>query len=86
MPQSLIEAMARGKIVIGSDSVAIRDLIKDKENGYLFQFNNPRDLARVIDLALSDSPKKIKNNAKKSVQDFNWNKVINKIEKTLRGQ
>ncbi|MBI2057046.1 glycosyltransferase family 4 protein [Candidatus Pacearchaeota archaeon] len=38
MPQSLVEAMAREKIVIGSNSLAIRDLIKDGDNGFLFEF------------------------------------------------
>ena len=53
MPQSLVEAMAREKIVIGSNSLAIRDLIKDKENGFLFEFDNPKDLAKKINEALS---------------------------------
>jgi glycosyltransferase involved in cell wall biosynthesis len=79
MPQSLIEAMAREKKVIGSNSIAIRDLITDKQNGYLFEFNNPKDLARIIDEALIDSSK-IAKEAKKSVEKFAWNNVINQIE------
>jgi len=82
MPQSLIEAMAREKIVIGSDSIAIRDLIRDNHNGYLFEFNNPRDLARKINLALKGN-KEIAKNAKKSVEDFSWPKVIEKINKEI---
>lgn len=84
MPQSLIEAMARGKIVIGSDSIAIRDLIKNKKNGYLFEFDNPKDLAEKINIALEKNNKKIKDNAVKSVKDFNWKVVINKIEETIK--
>jgi len=80
MPQALIEAMAREKIVIGSDSIAIRDLIKNKENGYLFEFDKPKSLAHTIDMVLSENSKTIKKNAKKSVQEFNWSKVIGKIE------
>lgn len=83
MPQSLIEAMARRKIVIGSDSVAIRDLIKNKENGYLFEFDNHRDLARVIELSLSEDSEELRKNAERSVAEFNWEKVIGKIEKEL---
>jgi len=84
MPQALIEAMARERIVIGSDSIAIRDLIKDKENGYLFEFDNPKSLAHTIDMALSKDSKAIKKNAKKSVQEFNWSKVIEKIEGVIK--
>ena len=81
MPQALIEAMARGKIVIGSNSIAIRDLIKDKENGYLFEFNNPKSLAEIIDLALEKNTlnNKIKKQAKDSVKDFEWKNIIKKI-------
>ncbi len=82
MPQALIEAMSRGKIVIGSDSIAIRDLIKDKKNGYLFEFDNPKDLAEKINQAIknNNTNKVIKRQAKLSVIDFAWNKVIQKIE------
>jgi len=80
MPQSLIEAMAREKIVIGSDSIAIRDLIQDNKTGYLFEFDNPKDLARKINLAISAKHSNIKKNALKSVQGFNWAKVMDKLE------
>ncbi len=82
MPQSLIEAMARRKIVIGSDSIAIRDLIQDKKNGYLFEFDNSQDLAHKIDLALENNKanEKIRHNASKFVEKFRWDKVINRIE------
>ena len=82
MPQGLIEVMSRGKIVVGSNSIAIRDLIKDKQNGYLFQFNNPKDLAEKIDFALKKNKQNntIKKQAKKFVEQFSWNKIIHKIE------
>ena len=82
MPQALIEAMARVKIVIGSNSIAIRDLIKNNLNGYLFEFDNPRSLAKTIDFALKNNPqnKKIRNQARLFVEKFSWSKVISKIE------
>lgn len=83
MPQSLIEAMARKKIVVGSNSLAIKDLIKDKKNGYLFKFNDPKSLAETINLALKDNSKTIKLQAYEFVKEFNWNKVIEKIEKVI---
>jgi len=78
MPQGLIEAMARGKIVIGSDSVAIRDIIKDNQNGYLFEFDNPKDLAEKINLAVNNN--KISKQARKSVEKFDWRIIIQQIE------
>lgn len=85
MPQSLIEAMARGKIVIGSDSLAIRDLIKDKKNGFLFEFDNPKNLAEKIDFALNLKDRKIQNNAKTFSKQFHWDKIIKKYVEVLRG-
>jgi len=79
MPQGLIEAMSRGKIVIGSDSVAIRDIIQNKKNGYLFEFDNPRDLAEKINSAIKD--KEIGKQAKKSVEKFDWRIIISQLEK-----
>lgn len=83
MPQSLVEAMAREKIVIGSDSMAIRDLIKNKKNGYLFEFNNPKSLAKAVDLALSENSKEIRKSAGNFAKEFNWKKIIDKIEKAI---
>jgi glycosyltransferase involved in cell wall biosynthesis len=80
MPQSLIEAMARGKIVIASDNLGTRDLIVDGENGYLFAVGNEGDLANKINLIPED---KIGKNAKKSVEQFSWNKVMKKIEELI---
>lgn len=87
MPQALIEAMARKKIVIGSDSIAIRDLIKNGENGYLFEFDNPKSLAERINYVLSLKNKeseRIKNNAGKGVEQFAWGKIIDKIGALIR--
>ncbi len=84
MPQSLIEAMAREKIVIGSSSLAIRDLIKDKENGFLFEFDNPKDLAKKINEALEQKNSKMQKQAKKSVENFSWEKAIKKIVEVIK--
>lgn len=79
MPQSLVEAMARGKIVIGSNIPAIKDLISDKKNGYLFEQGNEKDLVKVINYVLSKNNSLIKHNANNSVRQFSWNIIIKKI-------
>ncbi len=83
MPQSLIEAMARKKIVIGSNSMAIRDLIINNHNGYLFEFDNPKDLAKTLDKALSGKSQKIKINAERFVRQFKWETIVDKIENLI---
>jgi len=84
MPQALIEAMARGKIVVGSDSIAIRDLIKDGKNGYLFEFNNPESLAEKINLALNKNNKRLGINAKNYAKRFRWSRIMTKIYSIIR--
>jgi len=81
MPQALIESMSRGKIVIGSDSMAIRDIIQEGKNGYLFEFDNPQALASSIDKALLELKKsnRLKISAKKDSEKFSWDKIINKL-------
>lgn len=86
MPQGLIEAMAREKIVIGSDSMAIRDLIIDKKNGYLFEFNNPKSLAEKINYALISNKQndQIKIKARNFVKKFSWDIIINDLLSVLK--
>lgn len=84
MPQALIEAMAREKVVIGSNSIAIRDIIHDSHNGYLFEFDNLYSLAEAIEKAISKPSAKIKKEAKKCIESFSWNKVIILLDKVLK--
>ncbi len=87
MPQSLIEAMARKCIVIGSDNLGNTDLIDDEENGFLFKNDDGDDLVKVINKILSiedDKLKKIGESAKKSVEQFKWSRIIDKIDKLIK--
>jgi len=82
MPQGLIEAMARERIVIASDIPATRDLIKDGKTGLLFEVGNEKEFAKKIEIALKD--KKMGKAAKKSVEIFRWDRIIEKIEKLIK--
>lgn len=83
MPQSLIEAMAREKIVIASDNRASRDLIENGKNGLIFSTYNEKDLAEKINKALSGKSKTIGKEARKSVEAFSGDKVIKLLEKSI---
>jgi glycosyltransferase involved in cell wall biosynthesis len=80
MPQSLIEAMARGKIVISSDTDGGKEIIKDSENGFLFEIGNKQDLKNKIVSVLEMKPSKIskiQKNAINSVKKYGWGNLIN---------
>ena len=86
MPQVLIEAMAREKIVLVSDNLGSRDLIKDGQNGFIFKNGDPKYLANKINLVLRANQfeiNKIKTEARKSVEQFSWKKIILKIENLI---
>lgn len=61
MPQSLVEAMARGKIVVCSDNQGNKELVKDRYNGFIFKKGDPKDLAKVLDKLSSLSQDAINN-------------------------
>jgi len=86
MPQSLIEVMAREKIVISSSSDGGKEIVENGKNGYLFEIGDYKKLAKLIlkSLEKSDANKKIENNARKSVEQFRWSKISEKIDGILR--
>ena len=82
MPQSLIEAMARGKICIASDNPGSADLIQDGKNGFLFKNGDVEDLSRVLNKLKSMSNNeldKVGSNAKKFAEQFKWSVLIKKL-------
>jgi glycosyltransferase involved in cell wall biosynthesis len=83
MPQSLIEAMSRGKIVISSNNQGSKELIENNKNGFLFKIGDEKELAEEINLALSKPHEEIKKSAIKSVERFKWDLLIKKLEKII---
>ena len=83
MPQALIEAMSREKLVISSDTFGGKEIIHSGKNGFLFSKGNEYRLARMIDDCLNTNNKtdlqKIRKNAQLSVQKFRWNTLIQNI-------
>lgn len=83
-PNACVEAMSLSKIVIASKGISFEQLINDKENGFLFENANSKDLLKVIEQVLnlpSERKKEIEENAKKTVErlhpDITVNKLIN---------
>jgi len=85
MPQSLIEAMSREKIVITSDCEGGKELVQEN-NGYIFKVGSSQDLAKKIleGLINSKENKKIRENARNSVKKFSWDVLIKRIDSILK--
>lgn len=77
MPQALIEAMSRGKIVISSKTNGGEEIIKDKENGFLFDIGDSEKLAELIKENIKGD-KKIQEQAIKNSEKYSWKSLINK--------
>ena len=79
MPQTLIEAMARGRLVLGSDNEGNRGIINHGINGFLFKFDNAAELAALLDSALAKPYQAIRKQAQEDVKKFAWETLIEDI-------
>ncbi|MFH1802102.1 MAG: glycosyltransferase family 4 protein [archaeon] len=83
MPQSLIEAMAREKVVIASKNLGTQELIQNGKNGFLFKTGDEKQLAEKISFSLKEDLNSVKIQARKSVEKFSWEKIVTKLEKLI---
>lgn len=74
-PLKPLEAMAQGKIVVASDVGGHKELIRDRENGYLFESGNEESLASTVLDVLSQQADwiEVRNNGRHYVEtERNW--------------
>jgi 1,2-diacylglycerol 3-alpha-glucosyltransferase len=76
------EAMACGTPVIGANSLAIPEVIKDGKNGHLFEPNATEHLSEI--LQNFDLSEKMRAHALKTGKKFSIEKCVNKLEKFYR--
>ena len=83
----LLEAMACGKAVVGTNIGGIKDIIKDGENGLLVKQKESKELANKIVNLLKDSKlrKRIEKNGKKfAIKNYSWQSIVKKFEITYQ--
>lgn len=83
MPQVLLEAMARGKVVISSKTDGGKEMIKDKKNGLLFEIGNYKELAELIKKNIRGN-KVIQKNAEKDAKEYAWSRLIGKYAELFK--
>ena len=75
MPQVLLEAMARARIVVASKTDGAKEIITNNRNGFLFDIFDSRQLAEIINKNTHGN-KKIAEQAKRQALKYNWSILI----------
>jgi glycosyltransferase involved in cell wall biosynthesis len=79
---SFIEAMACGVIPIATQIGGIKDIIKDKENGYFIDLNE--DLVKQLESIITKNTAKLAQSARKeTVEKFSWDNVLRQMDKLI---
>lgn len=75
--QTALEALACGTPVVAFNKTGVSDIVKHKENGFLAEFMNEKDLANGIDWILKNPDQKLlSRNSRKRVENYFSEKVI----------
>ena len=82
MGRVLVEAMASGKPVIGSNTGGMPDLIDHGQNGFLFEPGNHQELSQYIEILMQDETLRHKMGKKGRIkaQNYSIEKMVQKID------
>ncbi len=87
LPSAVLEAGAMGLAVVATDVGGTREIIVDGKNGYLIKPGDVKTLRAKIDMLVKDAKLRSRFGAalQKTVRDkFNWDKIVDKVEKVLK--
>ncbi len=81
---TVIEAMATGTPVIGTNVDGIKNIIQDQYNGFLVPYGNEQALSGKINRVLTENNDRIIKNAKKDIDSkYDWDKISKKYNKII---
>ena len=80
---SILQAMAQGNAIISTKTEGGKFLIKDRENGFLFNYDNLDELREKLDLLIKNNKlrNKISKNNIKKAKKFLWDNIVKDLEK-----
>lgn len=85
MPQVLLEAMARGKIVLSSKTDGGKEIIHDGKDGFLFEIGDSAKLSELIKKNIRGN-KNVSKNALKTAKNYSWNILIKKYSALFKSR
>lgn len=83
---TMLESAASGGCIVSANCCGMKEFIKDKENGILFEPENPEQLAEKINLLLKNNQLRVDlgSRARKDVlESWTWEFSINKLKKVI---
>jgi glycosyltransferase involved in cell wall biosynthesis len=86
-PLKILESMASGTAVVASDVPPVRELIRDRENGWLVHPDRPAELARAIRILLDHPPlaRQLGANARRTIEDhYTWQRSTDALRAVYR--
>ena len=81
-PLTILEGFATALPIVASNIAPHREIIRDGQNGILFEAGVAEDLARKIEAALNDAVlmKELSDNSFESGKRFTWDRVFDETE------
>lgn len=81
LPTTLLEAMAAGKPVVGSNIESIAEVITDRQDGLLVPAGSPTKLADKVNILLADEKLSMNlgGKAKESVRKYDWKGIAKDV-------
>ena len=80
----VLEAMAIGILVISSDCGGMKEVVRNKENGYLFQNRNSKHLAKIMEDVISLDLEKRRSIINNAVEDIEKNHNLFKLGSEMK--
>ncbi|MDP9194759.1 MAG: glycosyltransferase [Acidobacteriota bacterium] len=83
-PLKILESMASGTAVVASDVAPVRELIRDRENGWLVHPDRPAELARAIRILLEHPPliEQLGANARRTIEShYTWDRATGALRR-----
>ena len=90
MPYALLEALAAGKIIIGSNIGGIGERIVNRDNGFLFRAGDPEDLVRIVRSLSHIDIQSMQQRARESISDLSpeiyYGKIFGIYQEIIEGK
>lgn len=83
-PLKILESMASGTAVVASDVPPVRELIRDRENGWLVHPDRPAELARALRILLEHPPltDQLGARARQTIEDhYTWDRATSALRR-----